>query len=98
MRMKGKISTESSVQQFIRMFVCVGLPQDLEVDVADRKASELNRTLFLTTGVMHTISKINKEAVLRWAQSKLYCILTAKDIADGSVKVWGEINLVCEIV
>jgi hypothetical protein len=63
MRMKGKISTESSVQQFIR--------------------------------VMHTISKINKEAVLRWAQSKLYCILTAKDIADGSVKVWGEINLVC---
>lgn len=49
----------------------------------------------LPAEVMHTVSKINREAVLRWAPERLYCILTARDIADGSVKVWAELNLVC---
>eukprot|EP00123_Amoebidium_parasiticum_P000063 comp101594_c0_seq1/m.48740 comp101594_c0_seq1/g.48740 ORF comp101594_c0_seq1/g.48740 comp101594_c0_seq1/m.48740 type:complete len:283 (-) comp101594_c0_seq1:191-1039(-) len=44
------------------------------------------------TRVVHTVSRINKEGVLRWAPTKLYFVLTARDIADGDVKVWSEMN------
>lgn len=114
MRLKGKICTESAVQQFISMLhscpltvlytkklcqlvqsgACISFAELMFVRRSNANPCTLACIPFYAE-VMHTVSKINREAVLRWAPERLYCILTARDIADGSVKVWAELNLVC---
>ncbi|KNC83082.1 hypothetical protein SARC_04642 [Sphaeroforma arctica JP610] len=53
-----------------------------------RADSQVQRfTRFITT-----ISRINKDATLRMAPGKLYFILVASDVSDGSVRVWAEVE------
>eukprot|EP01134_Creolimax_fragrantissima_P006319 CFRG6319T1 len=44
------------------------------------------------TRFVNSISRINRDATLRMAPKKLYFILVASDIADGSVRVWAEME------